>query len=333
MGILRIRGSIELDQFWPQHDSDADTSKVKVHVAAGSFAFSRNGRTYKTTRAYDNAFVRGASRDAVIENGRITVRLQGIDAPELHYRAPALSRSRSGVTDAQRAAFNKENRTERRQHLAESATVALARKLAGYGSGEIACQVVSLVEHPYEAVDTYGRFIGNLRVGSRFRTDLNLWLVAQGWALPTFYSSMTAEEIQALLAAAVKGRKLGRVFAHLSGDTARFDRKLVYRGKGASPAPDEGPLLMPKLFRRQVACEMQKLAGVFRGTFKTFLARSPDTCFLLDEFLEQSVHSAPLRALHDFLDGTRFAREPHELVFREKFSSVVDADGNRVEEF
>jgi endonuclease YncB( thermonuclease family) len=71
--------------------SDADTSKVKVSVDADSFAFAANGKTFRKTTVFKNASVIGASKKLVIDkNNKVTVRLQGIDAPELHYKAAPL---------------------------------------------------------------------------------------------------------------------------------------------------------------------------------------------------------------------------------------------------
>lgn len=53
----------------------------------------------------------------------------------------------------------------------------------------------------------------------------------------------------------------------------------------------------------------------------------------LDEFLSEGLHSAATHKLADFMKGKRFTLGPSELVFREKFSSVVDARGKRVEKF
>jgi hypothetical protein len=81
------------------------------------------------------------------------------------------------VTPAKRQAFNALNKIARRQYWAETATVALARKLANLDNAKVACEVYSLVDHPYELVDTYGRVVGNIRVGKDFRIDVNVWLV------------------------------------------------------------------------------------------------------------------------------------------------------------
>lgn len=334
-GLLRIRGSIDLEQFWPNGESDADTSKVKVTVDDQSFSFAADGKSFKRTKAFVGAAVRGASHDLVIDKqNRITVRLQGVDAPELHYRAGGLKRSRPDVTDAKRAAYNAANRVQRRQYWAESATVALAKKLGRYGVKSIRCRVVSLIDHPYEVIDTYGRFVGNIGVGPQFATDINVWLAKEGWVYPTFYSSMTVEEIETLLAAMKSAQKKKRVWSAYSTDGGKFDPKLVYRPKGpVEAAQDKGPVLMPKLFRRQVAYRMQKAAGLAPDTFADFLKDNPDPCYETGEFLAQGLHTAPERKLHEFVKGSKILIKPHEVVFREKFSTLVDAQGQVIEKF
>jgi endonuclease YncB( thermonuclease family) len=334
-GLLRIRGVVDLTQFWPNGSSDADTSKVKVNVGPGSFAFAADGKKFKATHALDKAIVIGASKKPVIDaQSRVTVRLQGIDAPELHYKAPALRKSRLEVTPDKRAAYNAENKTERRQYWGETATLALAQKLSTYGAGAIRCEVCSYVDHPYELMDTYGRVVGNLHVGRRFGLDLNRWLTEQGWVFPAFYSSMSEAEIQTLLAAAAKGRRQGRVWSTLSDDTSKWKPKLVYRKGGPiDTANDQGALILPKLFRRQVAYRMELHAKVFKGSFAEFLTARPDECYLTSEFLDEGLHAAPTHRLAEFMKGKRFLKSPEDLVFREKFSSVVNAAGQRIDDF
>ncbi len=331
-GILKVEGTIDLTQFWPTGSSDADTTKIKVTVVRDSFSFAADGKTFRPTSALVGAFSVGTGRRAVIDaKNRITVRLQGIDAPELHFKAPALRR-RPDVDDVKRAAFNRANKAERRQYWAETATVALSAKLATYGEGIIPCTMLSLVDYPYEVVDTYGRLVGTIEVQG---VELNRWLVAEGWAFPTFYSSMSNDEIEGLLTAMRMGRRKRRIWPSYSTNVEAFDEMLIYRGVGAEPdsADDRGPVLMPKLYRRQVAYRMERVARITRRPFIDYLKRSADSCFLTDDFLENGVHSAEARYLHEFLEGGAFTLEPQELVFREKPSSIVNAQGNRVEVF
>ncbi len=334
-GLLRIRGVIELDQFWPTGNADADTSKVKVKVNKNSFSFAQDGKTFVTTRVFDDARTVGKSKGPLIDaNDRITIRLQGIDAPELHYSAGGLSKSRADVTPEKRAAFNKLNKHDRRQYWAETGTVALTTMLEQHGQAQVPCEVYSYVEQPYRVVDTYGRVVGNIRVGSNFQTDVNVWLVEQGYVFPTFYSSMSNDEIETLLQATKVGKKKKRAWKDLSGDCSVFDPKMVYRPGGpVDEAADRGPLIMPKLFRRRVAYAAEKGAKLTSTSFVEFLKRTPDPCFTLKDFLAASVHSAEERALHEFFKGGVFTLEPQEVVFKEKFSSLIDANGDRIESF
>ncbi len=336
-GLLRVQGKIELKQFWPSGLSDADTTKIHLTITDPTFEFAADHLNFKPTQAFENAFVRGASTKKLIDaQNRITVRLQGIDATELHYRAgPLQKKDNPDVTEAQRKTYNEINGTERRQYLAETATVALSRKLNGFATGDVVeCIMVSLVDHPFEVVDTYGRFVGNIRVGANFATDLNIWLAEEGWCFPTFYSSMENEEIEILLKAMKKAGKKN-VFKFYSTKLNAFDPKLVFRKPPVSPDPgkDKGPVLMPKLFRRQVIYEMEKAAKIFKGTYKQFLEKKPDWVFELEDFMKAGVHSATPRKLSEFVSGTTFTLKPHQLVFKEKFSTVVDGNGKIIKEF
>jgi endonuclease YncB( thermonuclease family) len=334
-GLLRIRGTIHLEQFWPNGESDADTTKIKVTVDANSFSHAPDRINFTNTRVFDNAYAIGTGKKKLIDSqGRVTVRLQGIDAPELHFRAAALKSTAAGVTPKKRAAYNAANKPERRQFLAETATVALEKKLRNFGTTEIPCLVYSYVDHPHDVVDTYGRFVGNILIGENFDTDVNLWLAEAGWAYPTFYSSMESEEINAFLKAMKKAGKKN-VWKYYSLDAGSFDESLVYRKTGAVPnaASDKGPVLMPKLFRRQVAHRMEKKAKVFSGTLEAYLKSKIDNCFTLDDFLENGVHSAVPRRFDEFIKGTKFSIKPHEIVFKEKPSKVVDDKGKTIKEF
>ena len=90
-GILRVRGTLDVAQFWPDGMSDADT--MHVAVDARSFAFARNATSrFVPTHAFADAVVRGRIAAPVVRpNGTIVVRLQGGDAPELHHQVTLLA--------------------------------------------------------------------------------------------------------------------------------------------------------------------------------------------------------------------------------------------------
>lgn len=332
-GILRIKGTIELGQFWPSGESDADTTKIKVMVDSHSFAFATNGSSFRTTRVFEGAYSIGTGRHELIKNGKITVRLQGVDAPELHYNAPPLKTSPI-VTDAKRKAYNEANRPKRRQYLAETATVALARRLGRGTKESVNCVFYSAVDEPAQVIDTYGRFVGDIVVRGGPKSSLNVWLVEQGWCYPTFYSSMSKREIKLFLNAMSKAGKKN-VWKYYSRNAGKFEPGLVYRAKDADidATSDRGPILMPKLFRRQVAYRMEKQAKVFSGTLLEFLKSRKDECYALQNFLQADVNTAETRVFSDFVKGTRLTIEPQEVVFREKPSTVKNKAGKPITSF
>ena len=333
MGLLRVTGSLDPIQFWPEGMSDADTAKVLVQTWPNTFQFQPHpGAPFKVTRVFEGAKVKGATTKAPIDpQGRMTIRLQGIDAPELHY-APARPGHGAGITGGQRKKFEHLNR-EYRQHFGESATVAL-RALPPLGGGPLSCVVTTLVEHPNDVFDTYGRFIGDILVRIRGTSqNINVWLAEQGWAFPALYSSMTATEIETFIAATKQGRTHGRIWKNLRKKIGPFDPSLLYRQAGAQPNPaaDVGPVIFPKLFRRQCTWWVYKQSGLTTKNFKGFLASRPDALFLTKDFLANGVHSATQRFLHEFLDAAgNFSLRPEEMVFREKPSTLVDANGKRI---
>ena len=342
MGILRIYGKIDINQFWPTGTSDADTTKIKINIGDDSFKFkeSQNG-TFKATKAFNGAISKGQVSKPVIKikksdgSKSITVRLQGVDAPELHYKAAPL-KGLLGFTKAERKEYNSINK-ERRQCFAESATYALSRFLKQFSNqkGTIDAYFESQVENPSDVVDTYGRFIGDIFVGKQ--KDINLWLVRNGWGFPTFYTSMTIEEIQKFLDAWQKGKKVkGRLGKNIGKDAKNFNWKLLYRKPPISSfhlGDDKGKVLMPKLFRRQTSWLVSKKAGIIPNniSFKDYLDNSSDELFLLDDILDSDIHSSTIFTLDDFISReNKVLINPEKLIFREKPGTLVNSKGRKI---
>jgi hypothetical protein len=92
---LEIEGRIKFDQFWPDGKSDADTTKLLLTVNSNSMRVRPAGQTnFVSTLAYQEAGILGAVDEdtgkrkitPIIKSNTMTIRLQRIDAPELHYR-------------------------------------------------------------------------------------------------------------------------------------------------------------------------------------------------------------------------------------------------------
>lgn len=333
MGTLKIVGQIELKQFWPEGLSDADTSSILVSVDQDSFFYRKDNQSaYRKTKIFYDASVVGKSKAKLVKNNKIKVRFQGIDAPELHYKATPLQ-SNPDVTPSIRKEYNKKNK-EFRQNLSESAAFALRKFLKSIHTTIVNCEVLSYnVENPREVVDTYGRFVANVNVKKKNKTyDLNVWLAKEGWVFPTFYTSMSPGEMDELLNAAKKGKKKNRVWKYLRTDTGKFRYTQQFRKNVTdfSLGEDNGVLVMPKIFRRQVCYEMQKKVGLFTGKIAEFLTKSKDPFYKLNDFIEEGFE-AKLYYLDEFFKGKKFQLSPETLVFREKYSNVVDEDGNEIE--
>jgi endonuclease YncB( thermonuclease family) len=338
MGLLKVTGTLTLNQFWPSGQSDADTAHVAVKVAQNAFKFQTHpGAPFKATHVFDKARVKGkfAPKPAIDKQGRITVRFQGIDAPELHFSpTPLTKKEKSQLTSAQLQQFKQLNK-KYRQLFGETATVNLHQELAKTGQAEIPCSVTTAVSDPQDVFDTYGRFIGDILVTiNRKEVNLNRWLVEAGWAFPTFYASMSEAEIEAFLTATKIGKqKKNHLLKHLKKVVGKFEKTLVFRGKGAifNPAADIGPALMPKLFRRLCTYTVYREVGIVTGSFHDFLKNRPDDCFLTNDFLTQGTNAAPMHFLSEFVhtDG-KIDKEPQELVFREKRSSLIGPDGKLI---
>jgi len=341
MGLLKVTGTLALNQFWPGGESDADTAKVIVGPSAFKFQ-THPGAPFKVKHVFDKAKVKGrfGSTPAIDKKNRITVRFQGIDATELHFRASPVSKQRKKqMTPAQLAKLKQENKNYR-ELFGETATVNLHDFLAKTGQTQIPCTVTTAVSSPNEVFDTFGRFIGDIlvKIGGQ-EINVNHWLVEQGWAFPTFYASMSNEEIQALLTATAAGRKKkNRVLKHLQKVVGQFDDKLVFPGKGASfdPATDIGDVLMPKIFRRLCTFTVHKRAGIEHGKLHDFIKKSspPDDCFLTKEFLTQGANAAIVHDLSEFVGSDdKITKEPQELVFREAPSTLLGPNGHPLTQF
>lgn len=334
-GLLEVQGTIDVTQFWPTGGSDADTTSLRVDVAGNAFRFRPNpDAPWQVTHAFENAKVHGRVTKAPIDaHGKITVRLQGVDAPELHYR-PAAAKKVSEQTAEQRSLYLQWN-LEFRQPLAETATRRLAELLGSVGANPLPCLVWSFVDEPNEVFDAYARFVGAIIVSVNGQSlQLNRWLTQQGWTLPAFYSSMSNDEIEPLLADAEEAWENDRgVWAHLADYVGSLDFNLVYRGKNApiNEAADTGLVLLPKLFRRLAAWAVNKKAKMASGTFRSYLQGKREACFLLEQFLQQGPTASTVYMLEEFIDSDGWISVwPEELVFQEAPSVLKGPGGAAV---
>jgi endonuclease YncB( thermonuclease family) len=324
VGELRVTGEIDLKQFWPGGKSDGDTVVVKVDAASFTFSPDPKSKPFRRTNVFAGATLN--AKPVIKKGGKLTVRLQGIDTTELHYR------------DYSNQIGPKGN-VEYRQFLSETAAVELHDFVAGAGAkATVPCMVTTRVDKPNQVFDVYARFIGDVLVTKAGKqVDVNRWLVRQGWALPAFYDTMRAEEIRAILRAVKAGKAAAgatkRVWGQLAGHLTQLDTELRYRADGPpDPVKDVGLIMMPKLFRRQVLFAISILNNKFAGNFTQYLAKKkkpPDTWLRAAAFLKNR------RAKRDpnlstVLDGQgQILLAPDEIVFAEQQGPDVKGPNGR----
>jgi endonuclease YncB( thermonuclease family) len=330
-GLLTVEAELDLGQFWPERGSDADTVVVTLK---SPFKFRPHpGAPPRITRAFDGAKVRGSHGPvAPIKNQTMRVRLQGIDAPELHCDAdPALAGDKA--TKEMKDHFKQFNR-EYRQLWAETAVVRFGAELKKFGAGAIRCTVQTAVDQPGEVWDMYARFVGDIVVGNGAKErNVNRWLLQSGWALPSFYTSMSDEEIEFLTKLAVKARNKKRgLWSHYTAQLGSLDLNVVYREPKTKPqpAPETGRFILPKLFRRQVTFTVNRQAKMVAGDFAGYLKAHRVGCYLTRELLDDSIHSAKERGLHEFLQQGKLTVQPEDVTFKEGKSRLIGADGKDV---
>lgn len=324
-GHLEITGEIDLAQFWPTRQSDADTVHVTLVPPAGAFRFRASpGHPVITTKAFEHAGTFQRQPDGtkkfnpLIHQGHITIRLQGVDAPELHFQPPL-----KGTEDF-------------RQYLGETCTTELAQRLRRGGGPTVSCRVVTAVDHPNDTIDAYGRFVGDILISEGgAEVNVNDWLLEAGWAFPAFYDSMSAAEITRMMAAAkpAEQQKLG-IWKFYTSTIGPLDWNLVFRRNGPPlPEKDHGPVIFPKLFRRLCNYGVKVKTQHLKGTYSSFLAglKPQDYCHQTADFLKTGSAKATQKRLSQFVTAqNKFLAEPGGLVYSEHPGTIVDAQNKPI---
>ena len=332
MGRLIVSGTLRVSQFWPAGRSDADTANVEL-APHDPFVFVDDAGQRRATQAFDNAELIGKhGRKAVIKQSKgnnvrsVVIRFQGIDAPELHYQPEVAGSAGKGVNH------------RFRQFMGETSANALHAIVSAFAQPVIPCEVQTVVAHPSDVCDIFGRVVGNLvLVMGGVRIDLNQRLLREGWALPAFYNSMSKPEILAVLADynAAKQHKRG-LFSKtiVTSKLAPFNPQQI-EGKGPAafkPFSDKGPVNFPKFFRRQAEQHVRLTIGDnIPKELSKFIATKPDDVALsTDRFLKlkgSTIGKKPrpeFKQLATFLGGNQFPTGP-EIVFWENDSTLVKA--------
>jgi endonuclease YncB( thermonuclease family) len=334
-GLLTVAGSLDISQFWPatkgNNSSDGDTVHLKVDPNA-SFLFSASpGAHPKLTTKFIGAYVndRGTKKKVITAKSEIKIRLQGIDTPELHL--PVIAKWHPSKKGKFANAF--------RQPYGAGAANALHKHLkilvGSGGSTLMHATFVTQIDHPNAAVDSHGRFVGDIIVGTSGAKSINTWLVENGWAYPLLYDSMTDTEVQTI----VNAWKAGQKIAARPGKAIQKALQPFVPSLNVNNAklPDGGKLNFPKIFRRQATFWTQVAGPLTPAEFVKLLNKGikgkPDTAYLLAYFLSNINHldrkkRVKLASKIGSQGQTLF--KPEDLVFSEDPSTLFDASGKKV---
>lgn len=337
-GRVEIYGRIDLKQFYYMGgQSDADTVKITMQINAIRFRKNDQSEWQDNLTLFNNAKV---GRNKVIDSqGRMKIRLQGIDAPELHFRPTAPK----WLDDIQRTKFNSLNE-EYRQHGGGKSTYNLVEFLKTHSHGDdgelyVNAFAFSNIDSPNDLFDKYGRAVADIVVtvnDDDSGINMNQWLVENGWAFPDFYNSMSVNEIMILEEKGNLARQNGSgIWNEYSQTLQSFNFSLVFdKNDTIDPNLDSGLINSPKIFRRQAPFEILVKTEIEQyPNFKSYLETLTDYCYVTHEFLEKG-DEAELYALSDSVDDQdKIVFLPGDLVFVEADATLKDENGNPITEW
>lgn len=350
MGLLKIQGAIRLEQFWPRGKSESDASKIKITVADDAFEYKADIKAnFKKTYVFNNAYVPyQRKKQKIVKRGnQLVVRLQGVDAPELHYSlygpTPQKHPTRRGNLNSfdYESLIQASNAIEYRQPMAETAVYELLEFLnKGAKGGEIPCTFVCNANHPADVCDKYGRLVGSLYVVvNKKEVHINQWLLENSLAFTAFYSGMSVELIAQLADVAEKAaQKNTGIHKQYKTFVGIFDEHLRYRPQVSALkakqllADDKGHLIHPKIFRRWCVYNIYRQARIQIGTFNDFLKAVDDRVYNTHQYCVANGNTAiiPTVCLADLVEHNLFTTPPADIVFQKSPVSLKAENGDDI---
>jgi endonuclease YncB( thermonuclease family) len=320
-----------------------------VVVGVDGFEFSPDGspQALRHTRVFEGAQI---NKENVIKNGRkVTVRIQGIDAPELHC-PPGVRRPKGFPKDKPL----KGNGGKFRQLQGETSTAGLADDVFKTGQTKVVpCDVTTRINSPNDAFDMFGRLIADVsfHVGGKLVRISHL-AARNGWALPAYYNSMNPDEILTLQDLFEEARKKRRgIWPEFKRAIGQLNR-IPFREKGkfdtAAKRADRGPYVVPKIYRRQLRFGVLQQNNLAPKTFRDLLAGrlpkgqrgSKDAWTTRAALLKNPTMKKPTKAPNDSLAGLLSAgnafpagtgiTQPGDIVFFEQPSTLKRKNGTEI---
>ena len=200
---------------------------------------------------------------------------------------------------------------------------------------EVRVYAYSRVDKPNDLFDKYARLVADIMI-KKGRKNVNQLLVENGWALPTFYETMTAEEISSLDNKAKFANKRSRgVWKDYSKNIVTpfdFDLFTLKKPPYIEPMSDKGKFIMPKIYRRQVNYEVNKRAKIIPDkSLKDYIKKGKDKCYEIKEFFIKGT-KAKVHYLDEYIgnDGKIHDLMPSDLIFTEAPATLRDSNDEKI---
>jgi hypothetical protein len=217
LGHVEISGKVNAFQYWPHGSSDVDTLSFIPDLSSAQYfdngastpvgAFFERGGIFQPD---DNNPGSDKFRSILRKAGgkAFSIRIQGIDAPELHYSPNYREGMFDGDYGSWLAKYISRQNSYRQPYgkLCSDLFATAVRTQLGIGSFDpnkpevIVDATVRLVADSINtAVDVYGRLIGYVTLSANSsHVILNDFALSQGFAFCSFYSNMTVDEMKRL---------------------------------------------------------------------------------------------------------------------------------------
>jgi hypothetical protein len=357
MGFVDIQGKVDVFQYWPNGASDVDTVRFipdlmsATYVADGASAkvgaFFEKGGTFQPD---DNKPGEEKFRGILRRSGgtSLSVRLQGIDAPETHY-APNF---REGMFDGDYAKWIAKHISRQksyRQPYGKLCTDLFAtgvRSKLGVATASgtnpevpVEAKLKILADGINDAVDVFGRVVGYVTlVGNGQEVVLNDHALSQGLAFCSFYGSMSIAEIKRLselfAAHGAGSARKSQLRSNVSHQLRDFEPELwTTKSMPDKDRDDNGAdsfrakCFDPKLFRRCVDWVGRREALGEPTAVLDYMRSNEEEIALLSDFFAANGDWSTSRkfAMGTLIgrDGT-FMYKPGEVVFEARPVAVVD---------
>jgi endonuclease YncB( thermonuclease family) len=339
-GRVEIHGRIYLNKLFAVGGiADADTIKIDVEPDSVRFRESDNSQWLENLKILNDGYYYDDDHNLkpIVEVhssfSTIRIRLQGIDAPELHYGA---NQGNVQLDSNQQPKFDSAKKINYRQNWGVRATKELMDFLARYqyeenGKKYVKAYAFSNVDSPSDLFDKFGRAICDIAIAED-DTDINQWLVKQGWAFPDFYNSMSEMEVKILqqAGAGAMNPPVG-IRGSYSKSLVPFDFDMIFDRNNPliDVNQDKGDLNLPKFFRKQVDYEVLKKCGMFSfATLKDFIRSTNTQCYITEEVFEKRSPSM-IYQLSDFIEENGYMDlNVGDLIYIESEAQLVDKNGN-----